>query len=135
MCYDRSMDYEQKNIVDKIALVGELEHARRHAERSAVVALVNGEDFVPYLLTAKRAQELRRKIMAGMNLDDKDHCLCKVGACIRQLAYEVDEGDYELLKELDAFVDDIWGKALNMDLTGCKSCADDKSVVKKTTKS
>lgn len=133
--YNMYMDYEQKNIVDKIALVGELEHLRRHAERSAVVAKTNDEDFIHYLLVAKEAQALRRKVMAEMKLDDKDHCLCKSASCIRQLAYEVDEGNSDTLKELDDLVDMVWGNALDMDMSGCKSCAEDKDVVKKTTKS
>lgn len=124
------MDYERKNIVDKIALISELEHLRRHAERSAVVAKTNDEDFVPYLLIAKEAQEKRRKLMAKLDLDDKDHCLCKVASCIRQLAYETDEGDHEMLKELDDLVDMVWGKALDMDLTGCKICSEDKKAGK-----
>ena len=131
MCYDISMDYEKKNIVDKIALVGELEHLRRHAERSAVVAKTNEEDFIHYLLVAKETQALRRKVMAEMELDDKDHCLCKTAACIRQLAYEVDEGDSDTLKGLDDLVDMVWGHALGMDLTGCKICAEDKKAGKR----
>lgn len=59
-------------------------------------------------------------------LKDTDWCLCKSAACIRQIAYEVCEGDDEELKELDDFVDEIWGEALDMDLSDCVACAEDR---------
>ncbi len=85
-------------------------------------------DSARYLILAKRAQELRREYMRKHfgELKDTDWCLCKSAACIRQIAYEVCEGDAEELRELDDFVDEIWGAALGMDLSDCVSCVDDR---------
>lgn len=58
-------------------------------------------------------------------LKDTDWCLCKAAAAIRQLAYEVCEGDSEELRELDDFVDEVWGQALGRDLSGCLACVED----------
>ena len=62
-------------------------------------------------------------------LKDSDWCLCKSAACIRQIAYEVAEGDDLELKELDDFVDEIWGTALGMDLSDCAVCKEDRNAV------
>ena len=59
-------------------------------------------------------------------LKDTDWCLCKSAACLRQIAYEVCEGDAEELRELDDFVDEIWGGALGRDLSDCVSCQEDR---------
>lgn len=128
-----SIDYQLKNIVDQIALVGELEHLRRHAERSAVVAKENDKDFVHYLIIAEKARDIRRKVMAELGLDELDHCMCKSASCIRQLAYETDDGNSELLKELDELVDKVWGHALDMDLSGCQACREDATIESETT--
>lgn len=117
---------------DKIALVSELEHIRRHALRAA--SSVVGEDrdrAIKYLITAKRAQSLRREYMRTHfgELEDSDWCLCKAAACLRQIVYEVCEGDPEELRELDDFVDEIWGTALGVDLSDCVVCKEDRSEV------
>lgn len=59
---------------------------------------------------------------------DSNWCLCKASACLRQIAYEVCEGDALELKELDDFVDEIWEMALGVDLSDCVACVEDKNM-------
>lgn len=123
----KKLEQHIARVGDKIAVLGELEHIRRHACRSAVVASTNGKDYIKYQITAKHAEKLRRELMRRwFGLDDLDHCLCKSGATLRQLMYEVNEGDTEMLSEADALVDKIWSEATGIDMTGCKICAEDK---------
>ena len=123
-----AFDYNLANISDGIALVGELEHIRRHALRSAQLSAAeeNSEDTIFYLVTAKRAQDLRRKYMAEhFNAPEKLHCLGKCTAAVRQLAYETDTGNADFLHEIDELVDSVWGKISGEDLSGCESCRKD----------
>ena len=127
---EKTFNHNKAAVSDKIRMVGELEHTRAHALRSAASAWEEGDDseFTKYLLIAKRAQSLRREYMRKHfgDIKDTDWCLCKSAACIRQIAYEVCEADEEELKELDDFVDEIWGQALDMDLSDCIACKEDK---------
>lgn len=127
---EKSFDHNKASVADKISLIGELCHAHRHALRSAASAWEEEDDseFTKYLLIAKRAQSLRREYMRKHfgEIKDTDWCLCKSAACIRQIAYEVCEADEEELKELDDFVDEIWGEALDMDLSDCVACKEDR---------
>ena len=128
----KTFNHAKGSVADRIRLIGELEHARAHALRAAVSALQEEEnddsDSTRYLILAKRAQELRREYMRKYfgELKDTDWCLCKSAACLRQLTYEVCEGDAVELRELDDFVDEIWGEALGIDLSDCVSCAEDR---------
>lgn len=130
---EKNFDHAKAGASDKIALVAELEHARRHALRAAASAWREEDDSESnrYLILAKRAQELRREYMRKHfgELRDTDWCLCKTAACLRQLAYEVCEGDTIELKEIDDFVDEIWGEALGQDLSDCIACKDDREDV------
>lgn len=123
---NKVFDHKTASIADDIRLISELEHIRAHALRSAVVA-EGTEDEMFYLLTAQRAKELRRQFMQEHypNIDSKLWCLCKSAACLRQVAYEVWGEKAELLKQIDALVDDIWGKAVGGDLSGCEACRQD----------
>ena len=127
----KNFDHDKASVSDKIRLISELEHARAHALRAAASAWREEDDSesVKYLIIAKRAQTLRREYMRKHfpNLKDTDWCLCKSAACLRQIVYEVCEGDTEELKELDDFVDEIWGQALDMDLSDCIACKDDRA--------
>lgn len=129
---EKTFNHNKAGTSDKIALIGEIEHLRRHALRAAASTLQEEEsddsDSTRYLILAKRAQELRREYMKKHfgELKDTDWCLCKAAACLRQIAYEVCEGDAVELKEIDDFVDEIWGGALNMDLSDCESCRSDR---------
>lgn len=121
-----AFDYETANVSDGIALVGELEHIRRHALRSAQLS-AGTDDEIFYMVTAKRAQDLRRKYMAKhFEAPEKLHCLGKCTAALRQLAYETDTGDAEFLHSVDELVDSVWGKITDKDLSGCESCRADQ---------
>ena len=128
---EKTFNHGKASVADKIRLISELEHIRAHALRSAVSAWEEEDDSdtTKYLLIAKRAQSIRRDYMKKHfgNLKDTDWCLCKSAACLRQVAYEVCEGDALELKEIDDFVDEIWGQALDMDLSDCIACRDDKA--------
>ena len=126
----KKFDHVKGSTSDKIAIIGELEHARRHALRAAASAWREEDDSesTRYLILAKRAQSIRRDYMREHfgELKETDWCLCKSAACLRQLAYEVCEGNVLELKEIDDFVDEIWGEALGQDLSDCIACREDK---------
>lgn len=130
---EKNFDHAKAGASDKIALIAELEHARRHALRAAASVWEEEDDSESnrYLILAKRAQELRREYMKNHfnEIKDTDWCLCKSAACLRQIAYEVCEGDTLELKELDDFVDEIWGAALGKDLSDCVVCREDRNAV------
>lgn len=120
------IDYNNKNISDKIALIAELEHIRRHAIRSAHI---DKDNEVFYNIVAKRAQDIRRRYMLKQfNAKDPLHCLGKATASLRQLAYETDNADSEFISEIDSLVDMVWGEITGEDLTGCESCKSDKDI-------
>lgn len=126
---EKTFDHDKAGIADKIALVAELQHGRRHAIRAAASTWKEEDDSeaVQYLLWAKRFQTIRREYMKKHfgNLKETDWCLVKVCAELRSLVYEVCEGDVEELKEIEDLIDEITGKALGVDLSGCQSCRDD----------
>lgn len=122
-----TFDHQTAGISDAIRLVGELEHIRAHALRSAVVA-EGTEDEMFYLVLAQQAKEMRREFMQDQfpKIDSKLWCLCKSAATLRQIAYEGWRVKAENLKRIDNMVDEIWGKALGKDLSGCEACKEDK---------
>lgn len=126
----KTFDHSKASVADKIALIGELQHGRRHCVRSAAAAWREDDDSdsIQYLLWAKRFQEIRREYMKKHfgELKETDWCLLKVCAELRSLVYEVCEGDVEELKELEDLVDEITGKALGMDMSDCLACRDDR---------
>ena len=128
---EKTFDHGKASTSDKMAVVAELEHIRRHALRAAASVWREEDDSesVRYLILAKRAQRLRRDYMKNHfnKIKDTDWCLCKSAACLRQLVYEVNDGWPEELKELDDFVDEIWGQALGEDLSDCVACKDDRN--------
>lgn len=129
---EKTFDHAKTGISDKIRLVAELEHIRSHALRSAVATWREEDDSESnrYIILAKRAQELRREYMRKHfpEVKDPDWCLCKAASSLRQVAYETFEGNTLELKELDDFVDEIWGAAINKDLSDCEACRDDRGV-------
>lgn len=127
----KEFDHTKAGVSDKIALVAELEHGMRHALRSAVVAQ-GTDDEMFYLVLARQMKQLRRDYMNKHfgEIDDKLWCLCKSTACLRQLAYETWAEDAEMLKQIDQLVDDVWGKALDKDLSDCSACKDDRAIIK-----
>ena len=127
---EKTFDHDKASVSDKIRLIGELEHIRAHALRSAASVWTEEDDSeaVKYLIMAKRAQTLRREYMKNhfSGIKDTDWCLCKASATLRQILYEVNDGWPEELKEIDDFVDEIWGQALGMDLSDCVACKEDR---------
>lgn len=127
---EKTFDHDKASVSDKIRLIGELEHIRSHALRSAASVWTEEDDSeaVKYLIMAKRAQTLRREYMKNhfSGIKDTDWCLCKASATLRQILYEVNDGWPEELKEIDDFVDEIWGQALGMDLSDCVACKEDR---------
>lgn len=127
---EKTFDHNKASISDKIRLIGELCHIRAHALRAAasVWREEDDSDSVKYLILAKRAQRIRRDYMREHfpDIKDTDWCLCKAAATLRQILYEVNDGWPEELKEIDDFVDEIWGQALDMDLSDCIACKEDK---------
>lgn len=118
------MDYDKLNVTDSLALVGEMEHTRRHLLRSAQYA--EEDDKIFYIVLAKQIQEARRKYMAKhFPVDTKLWCLVKCAATLRQLLYETTTDDTETLKEIDSIIDDIMEKATGKDLSECSACKED----------
>ena len=128
-----TFDHQTAGISDAIRLVGELEHIRAHALRSATVA-EGTEDEMFYLVLAQQAKEMRREFMQDHfpKIDSKLWCLCKSAATLRQIAYEGWREKAENLKRIDNMVDEIWGKALGKDLSGCEVCKEDKGEQKES---
>lgn len=126
---EKIFNHSKASVADKIALLSELEHGRRHCVRAAASAWreEDDSDSIQYLLWAKRFQEIRREYMRKHfgELKETDWCLFKVCASLRQLAYEVCEGDVEELKEFEDLIDEITGKALGMDMSDCLACRED----------
>lgn len=126
----KTFNHNKASIGDKIALIGALEHGRRHSLRSAVSVWREDDDSesTQYLIWAKRFQTIRREYMKNHfgELKEADWCLVKVCAELRQLAYEVCEGDAEELKEIEDLIDEITGEALGMDMSSCLSCREDR---------
>lgn len=129
----KTFNHGKASVADKIRLIGELEHGRAHCVRSAASVWREEDDSesIQYLLWAKRFQEIRREYMRKhfSDLEESDWCLVKVCASLRQLVYEVCEGDIEELKELEDLVDEITGKAFNRDMSSCVVCRDDRNAV------
>lgn len=126
-----NFDHAKAGVGDRIAAIGEMEHLRRHALRSAISSEEGSELAFSCLVWAKQLQDMRREYMRKHfgEIDDKLWCMCKSAACLRQLAYEVDGDDANFLKEVDNLVDDIWGTAVNKDLSDCESCRADREEV------
>jgi len=126
-----NFDHAKAGVGDRITTVGEMEHLRRHALRSAISSEEGSELAFNCLVWAKQLQDMRREYMRKHfgEIDDKLWCMCKSAACLRQLAYEVDGDDANFLKEVDNLVDDIWGTAVNKDLSDCESCRADREEV------
>lgn len=130
---EKIFNHAKASTSDRISLVSELEHMRRHALRSAIVLSIEekSEESFKFLVWAKQLQDMRRKYMGKhfANIDAKHWCLCKSTACLRQLAYEVEGDDIEFLVEVDNLVDGVWGDALGEDLSDCSACVADKGEV------
>lgn len=129
---EKTFNHAKAGIADKILVLSEFEHLRRHAIRSAVSVFdedsSDNTKWVHYAVIASRAQALRRLYQQKHfgSLSEYDWCLCKSAACLRQLAYETQENDYGMLKMIDDLVDEVWGTALGEDLSSCAACREDR---------
>lgn len=118
------MDYDKLNVTDALALIGELEHARRHAIRSAQYA--EEDDQFHYILLASQCQKARRAAMRKyFPVDSKNWCLVKAAATMRQISYECFKDDVEMIKDIDSIVDSVMKVATGKDLSECASCIQD----------
>lgn len=116
------------NLEDTLHLLGELEHERRHALRAARIAHTkdDSKSQLFWLVTAKRCQDLRRKIQHKLPIEVvEDWCPLKSAQAIKQLNYETMSGDIELFNELEELVDSINTQVLGQDMTSCESCKTD----------
>lgn len=123
------MNHDHLALEDTLALVAELEHSRRHHLRAAY-SVEDQEDKFFHLVTAARCQRLRRQVMGRLpKVDVEDWCALKSAQAIRQLNYELMEGDEELFRELEDLVDSVNTHALKQDMSGCQACKNDVSKV------
>lgn len=114
---------------DTISLIGELEHLRRHALRAATAQPDATEAFF-YMVKAAQAQRIRRTLQAKLGkIADEDWCLVKCAAAVKQLNYELMQGDAELFKDIEDLTDSVLSRGLGKDMTGCKACKEDKEMV------
>lgn len=127
MSEQHEQKYQTLNTSDHIRAISELEHIYSHAMRSKEVAW-GTDDEVFYQVIANKAKALRRKYMRTYfpDCDDKLWCLGKASASLRQVVYEADEGNTELVKDADDIVDQIWQKISGKDLSDCAACKEDK---------
>lgn len=123
----KETDHQRLHLEDRIALVSELEHLRRHALRSAY-ATKDTEDEFFHLVTASTAQRLRREVESKLGeIKTPDWCQLKSAAAIRQLNYETMQGDTPLFRALEELVDSVASHALGQDMSGCAACREDKA--------
>lgn len=122
----RDIDHNKLHLEDTLALLGELEHMRYHALRSAH-ALHGEEAEFAHLVTASTAQSLRRQIQSKVGeISDEDWCELKSAQRIRQLNYETMEGDTETFNALENLVDTINSRVLRQDMSKCYACHSDR---------
>lgn len=120
------MQHAVLSLADKLTLLGELEHGRRHCIRSMHSVEDPDEKFY-YKVKAKQLQNARRKAEEKWaNTDEYNWCLVKVSTKIKQLNEEVFEADDDLFSEIENIADDLLSHTLHEDLTGCSACREDK---------
>lgn len=124
-----AIDHKKLSVTDALALVGELEHLRRHILRS-VQYMDENDNKVFWLVEADKCQRLRREYMAKyFPVNEKFWCMVKCCAAIRQLSYEVFSKDIDDLKELDLLVDEVMSEIMGEDLSGCEACRQDNQAL------
>lgn len=122
------IDHDNLTITDNLRLVGELEHARRHAVMAA--ASNETEESLPYLMIALHAQQARRAFMKKhFDVSEKDWCLVKTAGTLLQLMDELAGGDEEEIKQIKSLVDEIIEVTTGEDISGCQSCRGDIDAV------
>lgn len=123
----KEFNHKVAGLADRLSVVGELEHLRRHLLRSAV-SVAGTEDEVFYLVMAGRCKKLRREYMQKYmgEVSDELWCAVKSASCLRQLMYETHEGSDHLLKDVDDLCDEIFTEAFGEDMFGCAVCREDR---------
>ena len=126
------IDHKTASLADKITIIGELEHVYHHAKKSAIASFEKPEDEMFYQSVAAMAKNLRRDFMRNNfpNCSETDWCLGKAVETVRQRAYESDDGDTELLTQVDGLWAMIWNRITGQDVSGCSACKDDAGKIK-----
>lgn len=124
------MNHKALSKIDKLWVLSELEHKRRHARRSSHVAESN-EDKMFYKVVSARSQDIRRRYQQKYfpDVTELDWCLLKVSETLRQLNYEATPEDDGLFDEIEDLCDMVTSHAIHEDVSGCKSCAEDRADV------
>lgn len=118
--------HKNMQLMDKITLLGELEHLRRHCIRSAHVVDDEVKKFY-YQVKAKQLRDLRRKIQwMWLYTDHLDWCIVKSASRLKQLNEEIIKSDMDTFSEIESIADELLGNALEEDFSGCQSCIEDK---------
>lgn len=116
------MEHKKLAVADKITLLGECEHLRRHCIRSAHVTEGKDKKFY-YQVKAKQLKDVRRKLQdKWLKTDELDWCIVKSSATLKQLNNELLMEDLELFSDIERIADDLLGNALGEDLSGCSAC-------------
>lgn len=119
------IDHKKLSITDTLAIVGELEHLRRHIIRS-VQYMEDDDNKLFWLVQAERCQRLRREYMKKyFPVDEKFWCIVKACGTLRQMTYEAFSKDVDELKEIDGMIDEIMSEILGVDVSGCEACRQD----------
>lgn len=120
-----SLKHKKMNLSDKIWQLGELEHLRRHARRSAKVAKDEDEKLF-WNVIALQSKKIRRDFQKEyLDTDDLSWCPEKVAASLKQLNYECEQEGSELFDRIENLCDMVLSHALGEDLYSCESCAKD----------
>lgn len=118
------MNHSKASTQDRLALLAELEHKRYHNIRTAKATKDPTVKF-KRAVWANQAQSIRRDLMAKWfpDLSELDWCDVKVSARIEQLAFELFDGDMEMLERILNLCDDSLSEILKTDLHSCEACA------------
>lgn len=123
------MNHDLLNLTDKIWMLSELEHLRRHARRSSKVA-EDEEEKLFWNVVAKQSKELRRDYQKKyLDVDELGWCAEKVSASLKQLNYECEEEGSEFFERIESLTDMVLSHVLKEDLTQCEGCAKDRAGV------
>lgn len=123
-----TFDHKSATISDKVTVMGELEHALYHCRKSASTKIENEEDELFFQTVARMCLDFRRAYMKKHFPDCPDElwCLGKAVETARQRIYEADEGNTDDLNRIDEIWNVVWSKITGTDLSGCKSCVEDR---------
>lgn len=124
-----SINHRLLNLSDKIWTLGEIEHLRRHAQRSSHVTK-DGEEKLFWEVVARQSKELRRDYQKEyLDTNELGWCAEKVAASLKQLNYECEEEGSEFFDRIENLTDMVLSHVLGEDLTQCESCAKDRAGV------